>query len=87
METTKQLIEEFIKSTDEELNLPMIPTDNIDDIMQELGFLDQDDYETNGWQCDFWKSYSNDSCNIGFNGSLYYGQFKLIKNDKRILWR
>lgn len=79
MKTNKQLIEEFIKSTDKELSLPMMPIDDIDNIMQELGFLDQDDYDINGWSCDFWKSYSDDSYNIGFSGSLYYGQFKLSK--------
>lgn len=40
METIKQLIEEFLNSSNRELDLPMIPIDNIDSIMYQIGALE-----------------------------------------------
>lgn len=80
MKINKELIENFLESPDKELSLPMMPIDDIDSILcYELGFSDQGDFETNGWQYDFWKSYSNNSCVLDLSGSLYYGRFKLNK--------
>lgn len=54
MKISKELIEEFLKSPNKELSLPMIPINDIDSILcYELGFLDQGNFETNGWQYDF----------------------------------
>ncbi len=77
--TTRQIIEEFLNSSNKELKLSMIPIDDVDNIMSELNFLDCGDFETNGWQCDFWKSYTNNKYIISFRGSLYYGNFILEK--------
>lgn len=41
-------INNFILSDSEKLNLPMVPIDNIDKVMEELGFTDNDDYDLNG---------------------------------------
>lgn len=65
----------FISSDSRKLNLPMIPIDEIDDIMYKLGFLDIGDWDPNGWECNFVKSYSNNNSIIDFRGSLYYGKF------------
>lgn len=75
-------INNFILSDSEKLNLPMMPIDNIDKVMEELGFTDNDDYDLNGWDCEFWKSYSKDGLKLTFNGSLYYGQFKVWKDNE-----
>ena len=48
MNSIKNIIIKFIDSEGTELNLPMVPIDNIDDIMEELGFTDNDDYDLNG---------------------------------------
>jgi hypothetical protein len=58
----------------------MVPINNIDKVMEELGFTDNDDYDLNGWDCEFWKSYSKNGLKLTFNGSLYYGQFKVWKD-------
>lgn len=47
MKTIKQLIEEFLNSDNKELDLPMTPIDNIDDIMRELGALEDWSLEVN----------------------------------------
>lgn len=82
MNNIKDIIIKFINSKDTKLNLPMIPIDNIDKVMEELSFTDNDDYHFNGWDCDFWKSYSKNSLKLIFNGSLYYGQFKVWKDNE-----
>lgn len=82
MNSIKNIIIKFIDSESTELNLPMVPIDNIDEVMKELGFTDNDDYDLNGWECAFWKSYSKNSLKLTFNGSLYYGQFKVWKDNE-----
>lgn len=69
----------FLSSNNEDLSIPMCPISKIDVIMKSLGFIDNKDYETNGWQCDFWKTYVKEDLEIEFSGSLYYGEFKLRK--------
>lgn len=82
MNSIKDIIIKFIDSEGTELNLPMVPIDNIDEVMKELGFTDNDDYDLNGWECTFWKSYSKNGLKLTFNGSLYYGQFKVWKDNE-----
>lgn len=69
----------FLSSNNEDLNISMCPIRKIDNIMKSLDFKDKEDYETNGWQCDFWKTYVKEDLEIEFSGSLYYGEFKLRK--------
>lgn len=75
MNSIKDIIIKFIDSEGTELNLPMVPIDEIDDIMYKLNFLDTGDWDPNGWECNFVKSYSNGNSIIDFRGSLYYGKF------------
>lgn len=78
MKTIKQLIEEFLNSDNKELDLPMTPIDNIDDIMRELGALEDLSLEVNTYG-GFYKSYIYGSLGLELSGSLCYGEFKLSK--------
>jgi hypothetical protein len=48
MNSIKDVIIEFIDSEGTKLNLLMVPINNIDKVMEELGFTDNDDYDLNG---------------------------------------
>jgi hypothetical protein len=78
METIKQLIEEFLNSDNKELDLPMTPIDNIDDIMQELGVFEDWGLEVNSYGS-FYKSYVYGHQGLDFSGSLACGKFTLNK--------
>jgi hypothetical protein len=78
MKTIKQLIEEFLNSDNKELDLPMTPIDNIDDIMRELGALEDWSLEVNTYG-GFYKSYVYGSLGLELSGFLCYGEFKLSK--------
>jgi hypothetical protein len=78
MKTIKQLIEEFLNSDNKELDLPMTPIDNIDDIMRELGALEDWSLEVNTYG-GFYKSYIYGSLGLELSGSLCCGEFKLSK--------
>lgn len=74
----KNKIEEFLKSNETELSLPFIPLEIYETLFNELGY---ENYakDTNGWELDFWWKYKKDSDIITLEGSLYSGEFKLIK--------
>ena len=64
------------------VDIPMTPLNEIVNTFHSLGFPSEyHDYETNGWQCDFWLELIK----VGYlfkvtvTGSLYYGQFKVSK--------
>lgn len=78
METIKQLIEEFLNSSNRELDLPMIPIDNIDSIMYKIGALEDWSLEVNQYG-GFYKSYVYGRLGLGLSGSLCCGEFKLNK--------
>jgi hypothetical protein len=78
METIKQLIEEFLNSSNRELDLPMIPIDNIDSIMYQIGALEDWSLEANPYGS-FYKSYVYGNLDLGLSGSLRCGKFKLNK--------
>jgi hypothetical protein len=78
METIKQLIEEFLNSSNKELDLPMIPIDDIDSIMYQIGALEDWSLEVNTYG-GFYKSYVYNSLGLELSGSLCCGEFKLSK--------
>lgn len=78
MKTTKQLIKEFLNSDHKELDLPMISINDIDDIMYELGALEDWCLEINSYG-GFYKSYVYGHLGLSLSGSLCYGKFKLNK--------
>ena len=83
MKTYKQLIEIFLGSANKKLDLPMIPTYDMEDIMEELGFFEEWCLDVNEYG-DFYKSYTNDTYSLDFEGSLRQGKFKLTKVKKVI---
>lgn len=82
MNSIKDVIIEFIDSEDKELELPMIPINDIDNIFKDLNFVDNNNWSFGDWRCVFWKSYTKSNLTVEFCGSLYYGSFLLIKNNK-----
>ena len=78
MKTIKQLIEEFLNSSNKELDLPMIPIDDIDSIMYQIGALEDWSLEVTTYG-GFYKSYVYNSLGLELSGSLCCGEFKLSK--------
>ncbi len=59
--------------------MPMIPLDTIRTLLIGMGCKYLDEYDSNGWQVDFWDYYTFKDTKITFSGSLWYGQFNLQK--------
>ena len=43
----------------------------IEKILLELGYVANDDYDTNGWEIDWWWSFSKDDTTWNLSGSMY----------------
>lgn len=72
----------FLEDDSSEIRLPMMPLEDIVEAMVELGFPEEDyEYDTNGWQCDFWLEFTKTDYQykVTFSGSLYYGGYKVSK--------
>jgi hypothetical protein len=82
-EYIKKQIVDFIDSTEEDLSFDtMFPMDEFKEIMDELGFEENDTFDTNGWQVDFWWTFNKDLLTIMLNGSWYYGGYTLTKDEE-----
>lgn len=82
----QDLITTVLEGKQEEINLPsMLPISEISDFLENKGFeeLDLNGDETNGWQVDFWYTYTHKILgDFMITGSLFYGNFKFIKIEK-----
>ena len=52
-------IQEFINTDIKSIDLPRYGTGLISSILAEFGFEDNDEYDTNGWQVDFWYGFKH----------------------------
>lgn len=81
--TEKQIGEHIKTGKMTPIELEMIPLYKIEKELESLGFERMDDINpTNGWQVDFWYEYKSEKWgNWTVSGSLWYGDFKLERND------
>lgn len=71
-------IKEFLESNETELSLPFIPLEIYEALFMELGY-EIENSNTTGHEVCFNYTYSNDVKSFKLKGSLYKGDFKLIK--------
>lgn len=75
-------LKEFLYDAVTEIKIDMVPLQDIVDDMQALGFPPESyEFETNGWESDFWLDYTkaNYPYKVTFSGSLFFGNFKASK--------
>ena len=98
-EQLKKHIEDYFNNPDnykkDGVKLPYITLIEYSKLLSELGcstlnkdgFInlmhDGNDYDTNGWQVDFWWDFKRNEEKYCLSGSLFYGDFKLSKNDDK----
>ena len=76
------MIKEFLESDLQEISVPMMAVSEYQKLLSELGYP-KEDYESFGWESDFCLEVGNEADDrLQLRGSLYYGNFKLIKVDK-----
>ena len=75
------LIKRVIDGDIDEVALPMTPIRDIDAILQKEGFdVNNADRDTNGWQVDFWNTYTHKELGkFMLSGSWYGGQYRFSK--------
>ena len=90
-----KLVSEFLTNSEEyEVSLPLLPISEYAEILSELGFStlsesdstnlmdDGNDWDTNGWQVDFWWTIFRNKERFILRGSLFYGGITLCKEDE-----
>lgn len=76
------MIKEFLESDLQEISVPMMAVSEYQKLLSELGYP-KEDYECMGWEADFCLEVGNGvDDRLQLQGSLYYGNFKLIKVAK-----
>jgi len=76
---TKEELETFLMSDEETLNIPMAPLDSYSTLLQSIGFQEDDEIDTNSWSIDFSMYFNKGTDKLELDGSLYYGNWTLIK--------
>ena len=76
----KEIIEKFIASGENELDLEFQPLNNIASVLENLGFQNYNS-DTNGWDVDFWYYRHPELGDYVMAGSLFYGSMALLKNS------
>ena len=78
----KEIIEQFLNDENSrELKIPMMGINKYIELFKEFGYQ-QDDFETNGWQVDFWLYLSNDNKKLRLSGDLFYSETWLISKEE-----
>jgi len=79
----KEEIKKFLDSEEKEFKFSqMYPIVDIAAILEEFGYEDMGDRDTNGWQIDFWQYFKGAELTLMLQGSLEYGDFKLSKEEE-----
>lgn len=84
----KQLLLNFFESDEESIRIPYITLTEYSELLAELGcntvrdnsinlMHDGNDYDTNGWQVDFWWRFKRNERKYCLGGSLFYGNFSI----------
>ena len=94
IEQITELITDFLNNDKDSVNLPFLPINEYAITLSELGFStlsnsgstnlmnNGNDWETNGWQVDFWWTIFRDSKKYMLSGSLFYGRISISKYKK-----
>ena len=53
---------------------------DITHLLGERGWDTNDDFDSNGWQWDFWFTMSKDNATVSISGCGYYGGLKVSNN-------
>lgn len=76
-------IQSFLKDKEQTiLNIETLPLEEFKTLMEGTFEYkeDSDQFDTNGWQTDFWMYFEKEGCQcLQLEGSLYYGGYKLSK--------
>ena len=80
----KEVLNVFLNIPQEEIFFDQISWGLLNEVLQELGYIQnpQSDFDTNGWQIDFWVDYIKDNDVLDISGSLWYGDITIIKLKK-----
>ncbi len=61
-------------------NIPMMPLSDVENILKKLGFEEIEEYDSNGWEIDFWWEWEHHKYGKWmFSGSLWSGNFNFKK--------
>lgn len=82
----------FLNDDEISINLDFLPLNDYANLLSKLGFNtilngslnlinDNADFNTNGWQVDFWWNIKRNNKSYCLSGSLFYGNFTLSKEE------
>jgi len=73
----------FLKSNKSSLSYENMAYGHVEQVLLELGFSDNDgnDWDTNGWEIDYWNKFTKENIVLNISGSMYYGTLNIEKNE------
>lgn len=71
----------IMESEPEEFSAGCISFALVKEVLEELGWTDTEDLETNGWDIDYWVTFIKEGKDFKYivSGSLYYGNINIRK--------
>lgn len=69
-----------VLKTENSVKVKMEPINDYAEAFEELGTYDSD-WETNGWDVDFWISFTVQDQKYMLSGSWYYGGYSISKDE------
>lgn len=71
-EATK-LIQKVLDGIEDSVQFPFVSPDEASQIIEKLGAIDNEDFDSNGWDWDWWKEFTLGDKEYILGGSGYYG--------------
>lgn len=78
----KENIEAVVSGKIESYKCNCLPLSDFVDYIAEKYSKDWDDFDTNGWQVDFWITYSILGIKYMLEGSMYYGNIEFKRKEE-----
>ena len=72
---------EFMDSEESALEYDCLSFDILEQVLEELGFIWDNELETNGWEVDYWAKFKKDEIVLSISGSMYYGDLTITKGE------
>ena len=68
--------------TQDSFELELICPSDLQKLLEELGTDFEEDWDTNGWGVDFWIYFYYNNVKYCFEGSWYYGKYRIYKDGE-----
>lgn len=79
LNNARALIRDIENERFSKVSIKHVCIDEIFTILDEMNFVHREDFDTNGWQVDYWTTFDKDGKAYQLEGSMWYGKMEFYR--------